>query len=86
MESLSHHYHRMVGLNADWSVSDVKLDVPEKTLRLTVEYVGQRHNDHLMKIVVSSSVGMGGGVFFKMFVNNGSRSRRHHFASSSKFI
>jgi hypothetical protein len=32
----------MVGMNADWSVSDVKLDVLEKTLKLTVEYVGQR--------------------------------------------
>jgi hypothetical protein len=41
MESRSQHYHRMVGLNADWSVSDVNLDVLEKTLRLTVEYVGQ---------------------------------------------
>ncbi|MFY8058567.1 MAG: ISL3 family transposase [Planctomycetaceae bacterium] len=41
MESLSQHYHRMVGLNADWSVTDVKLDVAEKMLRLTVEYVGQ---------------------------------------------
>jgi hypothetical protein len=41
MESLSHYYHRMVGLTADWSVTDVKQEVSEKMLRLTVEYVAQ---------------------------------------------
>lgn len=40
MDSLSQHYHRLVGLNEDWAVGDVHLDLEQKTLTLSLEFVG----------------------------------------------
>ena len=34
MDSLSRHYHQMVGLNDDWNIEDVQLDVDKQTLTL----------------------------------------------------
>lgn len=42
MDSLSQHYHQMVGLNEDWTIEDVKLDLGSQTLTLSLEYVGQQ--------------------------------------------
>jgi len=40
MDSLSRHYHQMVGLNDDWSIEDVQLDVHKQTLTLELQIVG----------------------------------------------
>jgi transposase len=40
MDKLSRHYHQLVGLNSDWSISDVQLDVQNRTLILSLEFVG----------------------------------------------
>ena len=40
MDTLSQHYHRMVGLNEDWTISDVELDTNTRTLTLSLEFVG----------------------------------------------
>lgn len=42
MNSLAQHYQHMVGLNMDWSISDMQLDVGERVLRLTLEFVVPR--------------------------------------------
>lgn len=41
MDSLSSHYHRMVGLNEEWAISDVDLDVEGQQLKLILEFVGE---------------------------------------------
>jgi len=40
MDSLSRHYHQMVGLNDDWSIEDVQLDMDKQTLTLRLQFVG----------------------------------------------
>jgi len=40
MNSLSRHYHQLVGLNQDWVIADVQLDVEKRTLTLPREFVG----------------------------------------------
>ena len=42
MDSLSRHYHEMVGLNDDWNIEDVQLDVDKQTLTLGLQFVGLR--------------------------------------------
>jgi len=42
MSSLSKHYHQMVGLNDDWIISDVELDVEAQKLTLVLEFVGNQ--------------------------------------------
>lgn len=42
MDSLSDHYHRMVGLDADWAIANVDLNMESQTLTLALEYVGKR--------------------------------------------
>ena len=42
MDSLSRHYHQLVGLNQDWVIADVQLDVEKRTLTLSLEFVGDR--------------------------------------------
>jgi transposase len=42
MDALSLHYHQLVGLNSDWAISDVQLDVQNRTLILSLEFVGTR--------------------------------------------
>ena len=42
MDSLSRHYHQLVGLNQDWVIADVQLDVENRTLTLSLEFVGDR--------------------------------------------
>lgn len=42
MDSLSGHYHRMVGLDADWAITGVDLNTDTQTLTLALEYVGKR--------------------------------------------
>lgn len=44
MNPLSRHYHQLVGLNQDWVIADVQLDVRNKTLTLPLEFVG----DHVV--------------------------------------
>ena len=44
MNLLSRHYHQLVGLNQDWVIADVQLDVRNKTLTLPLEFVG----DHVV--------------------------------------
>jgi hypothetical protein len=44
MNPLSRHYHQLVGLNQDWVIADVQLDVRNKTLTLPREFVG----DHVV--------------------------------------
>lgn len=39
MNLLSQHYHQLVGLNHDWAIADVQLDVRNKTLTLPLEFV-----------------------------------------------
>ena len=40
MNSLSRHYHQLVGLNQDWVIADVQLDVGKRTLTWPLEFVG----------------------------------------------
>ena len=40
MDTLSRHYHQLVGLNSDWVIASVDLDVKSRTLAL--EFVGAR--------------------------------------------
>jgi len=40
MDSLSSHYHGMVGLNDDWTISDVDLDIVGQQLTLSLEFIG----------------------------------------------
>jgi hypothetical protein len=42
MNPLSRHYHQLVGLNQDWVIADVQLDVRNKTLTSPLELVGDR--------------------------------------------
>ncbi len=42
MSLLSQHYHQMVGLNDDWIISDVELDVEAQKLILNLEYVAEQ--------------------------------------------
>jgi transposase len=42
MDTLSRHYHQLVGLNSDWAISHVQLDVQNRTLTLSLEFVGTR--------------------------------------------
>ena len=42
MSLLSEHYHQMVGLNDDWIISDVELDVEAQRLTLSLEFVGDQ--------------------------------------------
>lgn len=42
MDSLSDHYHRMVGLDSNWSITSVDLNTESQTLTLALEYVGKR--------------------------------------------
>ena len=42
MDTLSQHYHRMVGLDQDWTISNVELDADTRTLTLALECVGSR--------------------------------------------
>lgn len=41
MDSLSDHYHRMVGLDANWSIANVDLNTESQTLTLTLKYTGK---------------------------------------------
>ena len=41
MSLLSKHY-QMVGLNDDWSISDVELDVQAQRLTLSLEFIGDQ--------------------------------------------
>ena len=40
MNSLSQHYHQLMGLNQDWVISDVQLDVQKRMLTLPLEFFG----------------------------------------------
>jgi hypothetical protein len=40
MSLFSRHYHQLVGLNQDWVIADVQLDVRNRTLTLPLEFVG----------------------------------------------
>ena len=42
MDVLSRHDHQFAGLNSDWAISHVQMDVPSKTLTLSLEFVGTR--------------------------------------------
>lgn len=42
MDSLSRHYHQLVGLNEDWVIADVQLDLTSRTLTLPLEFVSER--------------------------------------------
>ena len=42
MSPLSRHYSHLVGLNQDWVIADVQLDVRNQTLTLPLEFVGDR--------------------------------------------
>jgi len=42
MDSLSRHFHQLVGLNDDWAIGDVQLDTAAQTLTLPLEFVGSR--------------------------------------------
>ncbi len=42
MDMLSRHYHQLAGLNSDWAISHVQLDVQSQTLTLSLEFVGTR--------------------------------------------
>jgi transposase len=42
MDTLSRHYHQLVGLNPDWAISHVQLDVQNRTLTLSLEFDGTR--------------------------------------------
>ncbi|MEP3477827.1 MAG: transposase family protein [Fuerstiella sp.] len=42
MDSISRHYHQMVGLNDDWGIDSVDLDVAAQTLKLQLEFVGAK--------------------------------------------
>ena len=44
MNPLSRRYHQLVGLNPDWVIADVQLDVRNRTLTLPLEFVG----DHVV--------------------------------------
>jgi len=44
MNPLSRHYSHLVGLNQDWVIADVQLDVRNTTLTLPLEFVG----DHVV--------------------------------------
>jgi hypothetical protein len=39
---LSRHCHQLAGLNSDWAISHVQLDVQRQTLTLSLEFVGTR--------------------------------------------
>jgi transposase len=39
---LSRHCHQLAGLNSDWAISHVQLDVQSQTLTLSLEFVGTR--------------------------------------------
>ena len=42
MDVLSRHYHQLAGLNSDWAISHVQLDVQSQTQTLSLEFVGTR--------------------------------------------
>ena len=42
MNPLSQHYHQLTGLNQDWLITDVQLDVQQRTLTLPLEFPGDR--------------------------------------------
>lgn len=42
MDRLSRHYHQLVGLNEDWVIGDVDLNVAAKKLTLQLEFVGDQ--------------------------------------------
>ncbi len=42
MNPLSRHYHQLVGLNQDWVIADVQLDVAEKTMLNLVPFACAR--------------------------------------------
>jgi transposase len=42
MDTLSRHHHQLAGLNSDWAISHVQLDVQNRTLTLSPEFVGTR--------------------------------------------
>ena len=44
MNPPSRHYHQLIGLNRDWIIADVQLDVRNRTLTLPLEFVG----DHVV--------------------------------------
>ena len=37
MDMLSRHYHQLAGLNSDWAISHVQLDVQSQTLTLSLD-------------------------------------------------
>ena len=41
MDSLSDHYHRMVGLDANWSITKVDLNTESQTLTLALKHTGK---------------------------------------------
>jgi transposase len=40
MQSLARHYHQMLGLNDEWAIDNVELDMESQTLSLALEFVG----------------------------------------------
>jgi len=42
MDVSSRHCHQLAGLNSDWAISHVQLDVQRQTLTLSLEFVGTR--------------------------------------------
>jgi len=42
MDVLSSHYHQLAGLNSDWAISHVQLDVHSKMLTLSLGFVATR--------------------------------------------
>ena len=42
MQSLAKHYHQMIGLNDDWTIDSVELDMEAQTLSLALEFVGSK--------------------------------------------
>ena len=54
MSPLSRHYHQLVGLNQDWVIADVQLDVRNTTLTLPLEFVG----DHVVCLKCGATCSM----------------------------
>ncbi len=42
MDTLSRRYHQLVRLNSDWAIFHVQLDLQNRTLTLSLEFVGTR--------------------------------------------
>lgn len=42
MNSLATHYHQMIGLNEDWTIESVELDLEAQTLALALEFIGAK--------------------------------------------